>query len=143
MNGAQGRSFPVIHADRSRTSLCSAICVHPCTNTRHRCIRAQWNRTTDTLEKRSESFQPGTCIEKSERFMKKQIKAIPEFANEQEESLFWEQNDSSDYVDWSKASPVILPNLKPTTETISLPYLSTCWIPSRRRHTHVMFPTSR
>ena len=52
--------------------------------------------------------------------MKKQIKTIPEFASEQEERLFWEQNDSSDYVDWSKASPVVLPNLKPTTKTISL-----------------------
>ena len=52
--------------------------------------------------------------------MNKQIKAIPEFANEQEERLFWEQNDSTDYVDWNKASPVVLPNLKPTTKTISL-----------------------
>ena len=52
--------------------------------------------------------------------MKKQIKAIPEFASEREERLFWEKNDSSDYVDWSKASPVVLPNLKPTTKTISL-----------------------
>ncbi len=52
--------------------------------------------------------------------MKKQIKTVPEFANEQEERVFWEQNDSSDYVDWSKASPVVLPNLKPTTKTISL-----------------------
>ena len=52
--------------------------------------------------------------------MNKQIKAIPEFANEQEERLFWEQNDSTDYVDWNKASPEVLPNLKPTTKTISL-----------------------
>jgi len=52
--------------------------------------------------------------------MNKQIKAIPEFANEQEERLFWEQNDSTDYVDWNKASPVVLSNLKPTTKTISL-----------------------
>ena len=52
--------------------------------------------------------------------MNKQIKAIPEFANEQEEQLFWEQNDSTDYVDWNKASPVVLPNLKPSTKTISL-----------------------
>jgi predicted DNA binding CopG/RHH family protein len=52
--------------------------------------------------------------------MKKQIKAIPKFANEQEEQLFWEQNDSTDYVDWNKASSVVLPNLKPTTKTISL-----------------------
>ena len=52
--------------------------------------------------------------------MNKRIKAIPEFANEREERLFWEQNDSTDYVDWKKASPVVLPNLKPTTKTISL-----------------------
>ena len=52
--------------------------------------------------------------------MKKQIKAIPEFANEQEERLFWEEHDSSEFVDWSKARQVILPNLKPTTKTISL-----------------------
>ena len=52
--------------------------------------------------------------------MNKQIKAIPKFTNEQEERLFWEQNDSTNYVDWNKASPVVLPNLKPTTKTISL-----------------------
>lgn len=52
--------------------------------------------------------------------MKKQIKAVPEFADEQEERRFWEHNDSSDYLDWSKAQPVVMPNLKPTTKTISL-----------------------
>ena len=52
--------------------------------------------------------------------MKKQIKTIPEFTNEQEERLFWEEHDSSEYLDWSKARPVVLPNLKPTTKTISL-----------------------
>ena len=52
--------------------------------------------------------------------MKKQIKAIPEFSNEQEERLFCEEHDSSEYLDWSKARPVVLPNLKPTTKTISL-----------------------
>jgi len=52
--------------------------------------------------------------------MKKQIKAIPEFANEQEERLFWEEHDSSEFIDWSKARQVVLPNLKPTTKTISL-----------------------
>jgi hypothetical protein len=31
--------------------------------------------------------------------MKKRLKAIPEFANEKEERKFWEQNDSSDYLD--------------------------------------------
>ena len=52
--------------------------------------------------------------------MKEQIKAIPEFANEQEEQRFWKQHDSSEYVDWNKARQVVLPNLKPTTKTISL-----------------------
>jgi len=52
--------------------------------------------------------------------MKKQLKSIPRFASEKEEQHFWEQNDSSDYLDWSKAKKVVMPNLKPTTKTISL-----------------------
>ena len=52
--------------------------------------------------------------------MKKQLKKIPAFANEKEEQIFWEQNDSSDYLDWSKANKVVMPNLRPTTKTISL-----------------------
>ncbi len=52
--------------------------------------------------------------------MKKQLKAIPEFANEEDERKFWEQNDSSDYIDWHEARPGVMPNLKPTTKTISL-----------------------
>jgi predicted DNA binding CopG/RHH family protein len=30
------------------------------------------------------------------------------------------QNNSSDYIDWNEAQPVVMPNLKPTTKTISL-----------------------
>jgi len=52
--------------------------------------------------------------------MKKQLKNLPPFADEKEEQLFWEQNDSSDYLDWNKANKVVMPNLKPTTKTISL-----------------------
>ena len=52
--------------------------------------------------------------------MKKQLKKIPQFADEQEEKTFWEKSDSSDYLDWNKATNVVLPNLKPTTKTISL-----------------------
>ncbi len=48
------------------------------------------------------------------------MKKIPEFKNEAEERAFWEENDSSDYFDWSKAKQVIFPNLKPTTKSISL-----------------------
>ena len=52
--------------------------------------------------------------------MKKKLKTLPEFANELEEQLFWETHDSSDYLDWNSAQKVVLPNLKPTTKTISL-----------------------
>ncbi len=52
--------------------------------------------------------------------MKKNKKNIPEFKNEQEEKEFWLDNDSTEYIDWNKAKPVIMPKLKPSTETISL-----------------------
>jgi predicted DNA binding CopG/RHH family protein len=45
---------------------------------------------------------------------------LPTFANEAEERSFWETHDSTDYVDWRQAERVVLPNLKPTTKTISL-----------------------
>jgi predicted DNA binding CopG/RHH family protein len=52
--------------------------------------------------------------------MNKQLKAVPKFANEAQEKAFWESHDTTDYVDWSKARKAVLPNLKPTTKTISL-----------------------
>ena len=52
--------------------------------------------------------------------MSKPTKAIPRFKNEAEERTFWESQDSPAYVDWSKAKRAVLPNLKPTTRTISL-----------------------
>ena len=48
------------------------------------------------------------------------IKTVPKFKSETEEREFWESNDSSDFVDWSKAKRVTMPNLKPSTKTISL-----------------------
>lgn len=47
-------------------------------------------------------------------------KRIPEFRSEAQERRFWETHDSVDYIDWSSAVPMRFPNLKPTTETISL-----------------------
>ncbi len=47
-------------------------------------------------------------------------KKAPEFKTEAEEREFWESHDSSDYVDWNKAQRTALPNLKPSTKTISL-----------------------
>ena len=52
--------------------------------------------------------------------MKKTLKEIPEFENEDEEREFWWTHDSTEYVDWDKAEVVVFPNLKPTTRTISL-----------------------
>ncbi len=52
--------------------------------------------------------------------MNKKLKPIPKFRSEAEERHFWEKRNSSDYVDWNKAERVRLPNLKPSTESISL-----------------------
>ena len=52
--------------------------------------------------------------------MNKQTKTPPKFANEAQERTFWEANDSTEYLDWSKARKVTFPNLQPTTKTISL-----------------------
>lgn len=52
--------------------------------------------------------------------MSKKRKTRPTFRNEAEERAFWENQDSVDYVDWGKAERARLPNLKPTTKSISL-----------------------
>ena len=50
----------------------------------------------------------------------REVKVMPEFKTESDERTFWEKHDSSDYIDWKQAQPVPLPNLKPSTKTISL-----------------------
>lgn len=50
----------------------------------------------------------------------KKLKKIPSFKTENEEREFWESHDSSEYLDLSKAKRAVLPNLKPSTKTISL-----------------------
>ncbi|MBX3245352.1 MAG: BrnA antitoxin family protein [Acidobacteria bacterium] len=52
--------------------------------------------------------------------MKKKLKEIPKFKNEDEEREFWGTHDSTDYFDWDKAEVAVFPNLKPLTKTISL-----------------------
>jgi len=47
-------------------------------------------------------------------------KVIPKFKSEARERAFWANHDSAEYLDWSKAQRVVLPNLKPSTRTISL-----------------------
>ncbi len=51
---------------------------------------------------------------------KNKLKNLPTFKNALEETVFWQENDSTDYIDWSQAKPASFPNLKPSTKTISL-----------------------
>lgn len=50
----------------------------------------------------------------------KKHKRIPVFRTEDEERHFWSTHDSTEYVDWSNAQKTVFPNLKPSTESISL-----------------------
>ena len=52
--------------------------------------------------------------------MSRKARPSLEFRDEADERQFWETHDSSGYVDWSKAERVRLPNLKPSTRSISL-----------------------
>ena len=45
---------------------------------------------------------------------------LPKFDSTDEERRFWEDHDSTEYVDWNKAERLTLANLKPSTKTISL-----------------------
>ena len=48
------------------------------------------------------------------------LKKVPKFKSEKEELEFWSTHDSTDYIDYSKTKRVFLPNLKPSTRTISI-----------------------
>jgi predicted DNA binding CopG/RHH family protein len=54
--------------------------------------------------------------------MSKPAKPPPRFRTEAQERAYWEAEgrDSTQYLDWAKAQRVVLPNLKPSTKTISL-----------------------
>ncbi len=47
-------------------------------------------------------------------------KAVPRFKTEEAERKFWASHDSTDYIDWRKAERATPPNLKPSSQTISL-----------------------
>jgi hypothetical protein len=51
---------------------------------------------------------------------KKSRKPIPRFDNDAQEHEFWSAHDSTDYVDWSRATRVTFGRLKPSTQTISI-----------------------
>lgn len=50
----------------------------------------------------------------------KTLKKIPTFKDEDAEREFWATADSTEYIDWSKAQRITLPNLRPSLRTISL-----------------------
>ena len=52
--------------------------------------------------------------------MKSKLTPLPKFKTEAEERAFWETHDSTEYVDWSQAQRIRFPNLKPSTQAISL-----------------------
>lgn len=47
-------------------------------------------------------------------------KPIPRFKSENAEREFWATHDSTDYIDWHRGKRLTLPNLKPSSQTISL-----------------------
>ena len=44
----------------------------------------------------------------------------PEGVNFMEERTFWEEHDSTDYLDWEESRTARFPKLKPTTKSISI-----------------------
>jgi len=46
--------------------------------------------------------------------------AVPIFENEDEERRFWATHDTADFFDWDRAAQPSFPELKPSTESISL-----------------------
>lgn len=47
-------------------------------------------------------------------------KSIPKFKSEAEEQEFWANNDSTEFVDWRRGGVGLFPELKPSTQTISV-----------------------
>ena len=50
----------------------------------------------------------------------KKLKKIPDFKNDKEEAEFWDTHSTADYIDWSKSEEAIFPNLKLSSESISI-----------------------
>ena len=47
-------------------------------------------------------------------------KTLPKFKSEDTEREFWASHDSADLIDWRKGKRLALPNLRPSSQTISL-----------------------
>jgi hypothetical protein len=57
--------------------------------------------------------------------MSKRAKAIPKFSGEAAERAFWEKNDSTQYLDWSKAQVTAFPGPAPFPWTV---FCLRCWV---------------
>ncbi len=44
----------------------------------------------------------------------KRLKKIPKFKDEDAEREFWSKADSTEYIDWSRAQRLVLPNFRLT-----------------------------
>jgi predicted DNA binding CopG/RHH family protein len=73
----------------------------------------------DVIPVRYQFADAGNATKSTEAGMVEQERSL-EFATEAQERAYWETHDSTDHLDWSKARKATLPNLKPTTRTISL-----------------------
>lgn len=47
-------------------------------------------------------------------------KTLPKFRNEDQEREFWAHHDSADYLDWKRGRRVVLANLRPSSQTVSI-----------------------
>lgn len=52
--------------------------------------------------------------------MKSKTKKVPKFKSEDQEREFWTKNDVTDFFDVKSGKKMNFPNLKPSTQTISL-----------------------
>jgi len=48
------------------------------------------------------------------------MKKIPELKTEDEIATFWDEHDSTEYIDWDKAKPMRLTKLQKSAKTISI-----------------------
>jgi predicted DNA binding CopG/RHH family protein len=54
------------------------------------------------------------------RKSRRALKKVPTFKSEIEEREFWQSADSTEYVDWTKATPTRFPSLRPSSTAISV-----------------------
>ena len=69
---------------------------------------------------RFELCQRAICIKKKGKCIMKKLKEIPKFRSLKKEEEFWSKRDSTEYINYSKVELGFLPELKPSSKTISI-----------------------